>query len=241
MEIYIFIFCAKIESYLFIIKLTFDLQTNHKTMGYDKTIESIFIGFVVFCLFCFNFTIIGLSSYGIYVSNNMPDVKQNLCKDYNCTVNVIGKHCRARFTEVQNDVPINVKCDKSRNGFYEVILPCDADSGGNPVINCDIKNVDKFDILGSSILGITFSIFLACVYMIVICIYLVNGEPNAAHKAKKATCIAGGQTGNFPVTLQSETAYHELDDTDCKIHDDCCHQSNSHNNDSSHVDTGFNA
>lgn len=208
-------------------------------MGYDKTIETIFIGFVVFCLFCFNFTIIGLSSYGIYVADNMPDIKKNTCKDYNCTVNVIGKHCRARFTEVQNDVPVSVECDKPRNGFYEVILPCDADSVGNPVINCDIENDDKFTIFVLAIFGITVSLVLVCVYMAVICFLLAKGEQNSAHNAKKTTSTAGCQTGDFPVTLQSETAHYELDDTDCKIHDDYCHQPDSHNNDSSHVDAGF--
>lgn len=186
-------------------------------MGYDKTMDYLVASGMLCCIFSIGCAIMGLSSYGIYVSENMPDMKHHECKQYNCTVEVIGKHCRAKFLEFPNNTFISVTCDIPRNGFYQIILPCNGDSYGNPVINCDTVNSAKTEIFISSVIGLLWSV--------ITCFAVFAFISVAFHNADKGINSNGlfFTKNNHSTNPQSETAHYELDETDCKVNDQSNH------------------
>lgn len=124
----------------------------------NKTLCLFIVGFCSGLIFISLLTVIGLSSYGLYKSQTMPRTIKQHCSGFDCNVAVIGRACYARFVDLPNASSYNVPCDKPRNGFYEVVLPCDSDQNGRPMLNCDYFNEDRNDLYEMSGVGLAVSI-----------------------------------------------------------------------------------
>lgn len=127
-----------------------------------KTCEIIISAMI--CIAVCSFMSMWVCVYGLYVSEHMPSKFERTCKDYSCNVTVFDERCFAAFIGPDADYPTEVKCDKTRSGFYQVVLPCDKDSDNKPKINCDVRNKNKSLIFDLSLFG-----FLACFALCFIC------------------------------------------------------------------------
>lgn len=132
-------------------------------------------------------TIIGLSIYGVYRSSLEPSIIKHQCDKFNCTVNVVNNNCFARFVEFTNIDLVEVKCDKKRNGVYQIVLPCDSEQDGQPKINCDENNDYKDTITGLSICGILFTALILIFLNGAVCLSISNTSDSSDGNQTTAT------------------------------------------------------
>lgn len=159
-----------IEVYLFIYKFKIILIK----MINSKTLCLFIMGFLCGLVSISLLTAMGLSSYGLYKSQTMPRTIKQHCSGFYCNVTVIGRACYARFVDLPNASSYNVICDKPRSGFYKIVLPCDSDLNGRPILNCDYFNEDRDHLYEMSGVGLCISILAFVVMLFAICLIHVH-------------------------------------------------------------------
>lgn len=141
---------------------------------------------------------------GLYMEIYRPsNYKIVNCTEANCSLNVFGKKCYAKFEDDPYTEFTSVKCGYYRPGYYNISVPCDNEDD-KPIVVCYGEKINKIAYIAIQLIVYLFIliVIIASIFLGIVCIFEVSDR-----YAAKTTTVPNGDK-------QPKTNFVELDEKD---------------------------